>query len=162
MRNNKTDQKRLVKASPHPAFVLILKYADGERRLLDCSQLTATVDFLRDYNNFCRVYVDDAGAVCWDRDPNIDSEIVWENKVDLCPDGCYTNSRHLFQACEDPKNYETVSLELELERYLEANKRYSEYGITFEEAMNLYMEDLLWENSRPSEAEKKDEMGEDQ
>lgn len=28
----------------------------------------------------------------WDIDPNIDSNKVWSNKVDLCPDGCYIDS----------------------------------------------------------------------
>ena len=26
------------------------------------------------------------------KDPNVDSEVVWNNKVDLCPDCCYVDS----------------------------------------------------------------------
>ena len=27
-----------------------------------------------------------------DIDPNVDSDVVWNNKVDLCPDSCYVDS----------------------------------------------------------------------
>ena len=42
--------------------------------------------------NFRRVYLDESGSVSWDIDPNVDSNVVWNNKVDLCPDGCYIDS----------------------------------------------------------------------
>ncbi len=42
--------------------------------------------------NFRRVYVDDTHCIAWDIDPSIDSAKVWNNKVDLCPDGCYIDS----------------------------------------------------------------------
>ena len=38
------------------------------------------------------VYLDEEQAVSWDIDPDVDSEIVWNNKVDICPDGCYVDS----------------------------------------------------------------------
>lgn len=28
----------------------------------------------------------------WDIDPDVDSDVVWSNKVDLCPDSCYVDS----------------------------------------------------------------------
>jgi len=43
----------------------------------------------REESAFNRVYLDDNGCVSWDIDPTIDSNQVWENKVDLCPDSCY-------------------------------------------------------------------------
>lgn len=42
--------------------------------------------------SFRRVYVDDTHCVAWDIDPDVDSEQVWSNKVDLCPDSCYLDS----------------------------------------------------------------------
>ena len=42
--------------------------------------------------DFRRVYVDDSHCVAWDIDPNIDSDKVWNNKIDLCPDSCYIDS----------------------------------------------------------------------
>lgn len=44
------------------------------------------------YQNFERVYVDAQHSVAWDIDPNVDSDVVWSNKVDLCPDTCYIDS----------------------------------------------------------------------
>ena len=136
-------KKRLIKATPFPRYTLILEYDDGERRIYDCSQLLETTDFLRDYSNFCRVYVDAAGTVCWNRDPAVDSETVWENRVDLCPDGCYVYSRHLFRPCENPKNYETVTVYLEPREYLQAKEIATSYGLTLEEAVNLWLEDFV-------------------
>lgn len=45
-----------------------------------------------DWNNFSRVYVDRESCIAWDIDPNVDSEVEWSNKVDLCPDTCYIDS----------------------------------------------------------------------
>ncbi len=42
--------------------------------------------------DFRRVYVDDQHCIAWDIDPAVDSEKVWNNKVDLCPDSCYIDS----------------------------------------------------------------------
>lgn len=45
-----------------------------------------------DIENFRRVYLDDWHVICWDIDPNVDSDIEWMNKVDIDPDGCYVDS----------------------------------------------------------------------
>ena len=42
---------------------------------------------------FKRVYLDDNNCVSWDKNPQIDSEIEWNNKVDLSSDVCYVDSR---------------------------------------------------------------------
>lgn len=42
--------------------------------------------------DFRRVYVDKQHCICWDINPDIDSDKVWSNKVDLCPDSCYIDS----------------------------------------------------------------------
>ncbi len=46
----------------------------------------------REWDNFRRVYLDEDHSVCWDIDPNVDSNEVWNNKVDLCPDSCYVEA----------------------------------------------------------------------
>ena len=43
--------------------------------------------------NFKRVYLDETSNISWDIDPNIDSNVVWSNKVDICSDECYINSK---------------------------------------------------------------------
>ena len=88
-------RKKIVNVQPQPDFTLILTFDNGERRALDCKSFleknTVFEPFMR-YEDFRRVYLDDAHAVSWDIDPNVDSEIHWNNKVDLCPDSCYVDS----------------------------------------------------------------------
>ena len=141
-------KKKLVKVTPYPAFTLILEYEDGERRIYDCRRLLEKVKFLRDYENFRRVYIDGDGAICWDRDPTVDSEIVCENKVDLCPDSCYVDSRNLFAPCDNPRNYEELTMELDFEHYLKGTRFFAEFGLTLEAAAILYLEDILQSNSQ--------------
>lgn len=147
-------RKRLVKVTPYPAYSLILEYEDGERRICDCRDLPQTgpvFEFLKDYENFKRVYVC-AGAVTWDIDPNVDSRVIWENQVDLCPDCCYAYSRHIFQPREEPKNYETVTVHLDPKEYWQVKEVAASYGLTLEEAVNLWLEDFVRAGGFPAGA----------
>ena len=88
-------RKRITKVVPRNDFTLVLSFDNGEIRLYDARPLlqagTVFAPF-RDWNNFRRVYLDEDHSVCWDIDPNVDSNEVWDNKVDLCPDSCYVDS----------------------------------------------------------------------
>ena len=88
-------RKQLIAVSARPDFMLLLTFSNGEQRILDMKPTLkkgGVFTPFRDINNFRRVYLDDCGAVSWDIDPNIDSNVVWNNKVDLCPDCCYVDS----------------------------------------------------------------------
>ena len=88
-------RKRLAAVEPQPDFTLLLTYEDGEQRVYDMKPLLdkgGVFEPFRDYAAFQRVYLDDEQAVSWDIDPDVDSEIVWNNKVDICPDGYYVDS----------------------------------------------------------------------
>lgn len=86
--------KKIVSVSPNEDFTLTLCFDNGEKRLLDCKPFLDGKVFqpFKDYENFKRVYLDDTKCVSWDIDPNVDSRVVWNNKVDLCPDSCYIDS----------------------------------------------------------------------
>ena len=88
-------RKRITKVIPRNDFTLLLSFDNGETRLYDASPLlqagTVFAPF-REWDNFRRVYLDENHSVCWDIDPNIDSNEVWNNKVDLCPDSCYVET----------------------------------------------------------------------
>ena len=90
-----TGRKQIVAVSPNPDFTLTISFHNGEQRLLNVSPYlkpsTVFAPFM-DWENFRRVYVDDSHAIAWDIDPTVDSNIVWNNKVDLCPDACYVDS----------------------------------------------------------------------
>lgn len=88
-------RKKLVAVSPQSDFSLLLTYENGEKRVLDMKSTLAQGGVFtpfREYENFKRVYIDDCNSVSWDIDPNVDSNVVWNNKVDICPDSCYVDS----------------------------------------------------------------------
>lgn len=88
-------KKRITGVVPNNDFTLTISFDNGEKRLYDMRPVlkkgTVFEPFMK-LENFRRVYVDDAHCIAWDIDPNIDSNKVWSNKVDLCPDGCYIDS----------------------------------------------------------------------
>ena len=88
-------RRQIVGVVPNDDFTLTLTFDNGERRLLDMKprlvQGTVFEPFC-DIDAFKRVYLDPQRSVAWDIDPNVDSEKVWSNKVDLCPDSCYMDS----------------------------------------------------------------------
>ena len=88
-------KKRIVDVFPNNDFSLTITFDNGERRIYDVTPFlkpNTVFETFMDINNFRRVYVDDTHCIAWDIDPNIDSDIVWNNKVDLCPDCCYVDS----------------------------------------------------------------------
>lgn len=91
-------RKRITQVVPRDDFTLILTFDNGEIRLYDTKPLlqAGTVfEPFQEWDNFRRVYLDENHCVSWDIDPKIDSRRVWSNKVDLCPDSCYVDSRPL-------------------------------------------------------------------
>lgn len=88
-------RRNIVAVSAEENFALRLTFDNGEVRLLDCKPFlqpdTVFAPFMKQ-ENFKRVYLDDCNCVAWDIDPNVDSDVVWSNKVDLCSDTCYLDS----------------------------------------------------------------------
>lgn len=88
-------RKRIVSVIANDNFALLLTFDNGEKRILDMRPAlkpgTVFEKFI-DINHFKRVYLDENHCVSWDIDPSVDSMVVWNNKVDLCPDSCYIDS----------------------------------------------------------------------
>lgn len=88
-------RRKITGVIPNDNFTLTISFDNGEIRLYDAAPLlqagTVFAPF-RDLNNFRRVYLDDNHSIAWDIDPAIDSNVVWNNKVDICPDSCYVDS----------------------------------------------------------------------
>lgn len=88
-------RKKILSVKPNADFTLLLVFDNGEKRLLDIKPMLekgGVFSPFREYSNFERVYLDDCNSVSWDIDPNIDSNVIWNNKVDICPDSCYIDS----------------------------------------------------------------------
>lgn len=88
-------RKRITEVAANDDFTLTISFDNGEKRLYDMRPIlekgTVFAPFT-DIENFRRVYIDDQHCISWDIDPNVDSNEVWNNKVDLCPDVCYIDS----------------------------------------------------------------------
>ncbi len=85
--------RKLVSVKPNDDYTLLLEYDNGEKRLYDVKPLNGVFAALEPMSVFKRVYIDDCGCVAWDKDPTIDSNVVWNNKIDLCPDSCYLKGK---------------------------------------------------------------------
>ena len=88
-------RRKIISVEPNNDYTLTLHFDNGEVRRYDVAPLlepgTVFAPF-RDLARFRQVYLDEFGDVCWDIDPNVDSNVVWNNKVDLCADNCYIDS----------------------------------------------------------------------
>lgn len=92
-------RKRIVAVTPNDDYTLTLRFDNGEMRIFDVApilQPNSVFAPLRNLNDFRRVYLDEDHAVSWDIDPTIDSTRVWSNKINLCPDTCYVDSRPFY------------------------------------------------------------------
>ena len=88
-------RKKITGVIPNDDFTLTISFDNGEKRIYNAAPLLkpgTVFETLADLNNFRRVYIDDEHCISWDINPNIDSNLVWNNKVDLCPDSCYVDS----------------------------------------------------------------------
>ena len=91
-------RKTIVRVAPITDYQLLLEFDNGEQRVYDCKPLMhegSVFEALRQEDTFERVYLDDTHAVAWDINPNVDSETVWSNKLDISPDTCYVDSRKI-------------------------------------------------------------------
>ena len=79
-------RRKILSVKANDDYTLTLTFDNGEIRRYDVAPLlepgTVFAPF-RKMENFRRVYLDESGS---------DSNVVWNNKVDLCPDGCYIDS----------------------------------------------------------------------
>lgn len=88
-------RRRITNVVPNDNLTLTLTFDNGETRLYDVSPILQPGTVFAPFQaleNFRRVYLDEDNCISWDIDPAIDSHLVWSNKVDLCPDGCYVDS----------------------------------------------------------------------
>lgn len=91
-------KKQIVSVVPNNDFTLTIGFDNGEKRLYDVRPFLKKGTVFETFMNledFKRVYVDEQHCIAWDIDPTIDSNTVWNNKVDLCPDCCYVDSEPL-------------------------------------------------------------------
>lgn len=95
--------RKIKKIIPNDDYTLTIVFDNKEIRLYDMSNnLSGVFEVLRDIGKFKEVFIDESGNIAWDIDKNVDSNIVWNNRIDICKDSAYMNSvplekKHPFQ-----------------------------------------------------------------
>lgn len=87
--------KKIVNAIPNDDYTVTILFDNGEKRNLDIKPIIKegnVFKHIQPLEAFKRLYIDECNTICWDIDPNIDSNIVYENKIDLSPEFCYVES----------------------------------------------------------------------
>ena len=88
-------RRKITGVKANDNFTLTITFDNGEKRILDMKPYLLPGNAFEQFNNivdFRRVYLDDSNVICWDIEPSVDSNVVWSNKVDLCPDTCYVDN----------------------------------------------------------------------
>lgn len=84
---------KLLTITPNDDYTLSLEYSDGSHRIYDMSdKLYGVFEILKDHSKFNSVFIDEDGNIAWDKDPTLDSSIIWNNRIDICSDSAYLNS----------------------------------------------------------------------
>ncbi|WP_296030046.1 DUF2442 domain-containing protein [uncultured Treponema sp.] len=88
-------RRKIAYVQPNNDFTLLLTFDNGEKRIFNVKPLikkNTVFETLLDWNKFKQVYLDSDGTVCWDKDSSVDSNIFWNNKIDLSTDSLYIES----------------------------------------------------------------------
>jgi hypothetical protein len=86
--------KKIVKITPNNDYTLTVLFNNNEIRMYNMNdKLFGVFEILKDLNKFKEAFIDESGNVAWDRDTNIDSNIVWNNRIDICKDSIYLGSK---------------------------------------------------------------------
>ncbi len=86
-------RKNIIKVTPNDNYSLTITFDNKEIRTYDMSEkLTGVFEVLKDKSKFNNVFLDEFGNIAWDRDINIDSDKIWNNRIDLCSDSVYMDS----------------------------------------------------------------------
>lgn len=91
-------RKKPIKVIPHENYNLEITFDNNEIRIFDVNPFIkdgTVFEVLKDFSIFSKCYIDSDNSICWNKDPNIDSNTVWSNKIDLGADTCYLESRRL-------------------------------------------------------------------
>jgi hypothetical protein len=85
---------KIISVIPNDDYTLLLKFNNGEVRIYEMKDnLFGVFEILKNIKKFKEVFIDEHGNIAWDRDNNIDSNIHWNNRIDICKDAIYLDSK---------------------------------------------------------------------
>lgn len=86
--------QNIEKVEADDEFNLLLTFDNGEIRIYSMeNELTGVFSVLKDKKKFKSVFLDEFGNVAWDLDDSIDSSVNWNNRIDICKDALYMDSK---------------------------------------------------------------------
>jgi hypothetical protein len=81
--------KKIIKVETKDGYNLIITFNDYVKKMYDMSEkLFGVFEILKNKEKFNEVFIDE-GNLAWDIDKNIDSQIHWNNRIDICSDTIY-------------------------------------------------------------------------
>lgn len=90
--------RKLIDITTGDGYKLFLTFDNGEKKVYDMhDQLQGVFEVLEDKNKFNTVFIDEFGNAAWDIDENVDSAVCWNNRIDICKDALYLDSRIIEQ-----------------------------------------------------------------
>lgn len=94
---------KIINVVPNDDYTLMLKFSNGEVRIYEMKDsLFGVFEILKDINKFKEAFIDDNGNIAWDKDNNIDSNVEWNNRIDICKDSIYLESRLIATEISSP------------------------------------------------------------
>lgn len=86
--------RRIVKVEAESNYILKLLFDNGEEKFYYMGdKLQGVFSVLKNESKFKTVFLDEFGNVAWDIDENIDSSVHWNNRLGLCKDALYMDSK---------------------------------------------------------------------
>lgn len=95
MNSYKYEKRKLLKVIPNNDYTLDLYYDNSIRKYDMSNELYGVFSILKNLDKFYEVFIDENGNIAWEKDKNIDSNVVWNNKIDICSDSAYLNSKEI-------------------------------------------------------------------
>ncbi|MGL5329486.1 MAG: hypothetical protein ACRDD7_09460 [Peptostreptococcaceae bacterium] len=94
---------KVIKAIARDDHTIDIVFSNGANKKYDCKHLLNKGQFkiLQDISKFKNIIIDDLGGIGWDIDNNIDSDIVWSNRIDICKDVLYSESINIQSAAKE-------------------------------------------------------------
>lgn len=85
--------RKIIVVEPLKNYVLRLTFDNNEVKFYHMEdKLQGVFSVLQNTSKFDEVFLDEFGNVAWDIDKSLDSNIYWNNRIDLCKDALYLDS----------------------------------------------------------------------
>lgn len=94
---------KVINVKTNDDYTMDLIFSDGSNKKYDCNDIKEKGQFkiIKDITKFHKAIIDDLGGIGWDIDDNIDSDIVWNNRIDICKDVLYSDSTDIMKIADD-------------------------------------------------------------